>query len=209
MLELRTEGAVYSQTDLPLFNREGAQRVRVAIEMAQQARALATNNDELRAATARLQAASELSQSEHRLAEANFGVARDRCCRVIHNLQKRISSAVLSNLDRLQFTNRLEGCISSFYRKNFDSAERTAQGALQGLNQQFKVATLKPFVPVPAKKASLSTTALFHKGSVLESKGRTRDALECYAQVVERSPNHWLALARLRSLSASAPKGGF
>lgn len=210
MLELRKEGAVYSETDLPLFNPEGAQRVRTAIEMAQQARALATSNDELRAATARLQAAGELSRSEHRLAEAKFGVARDKCCEVIRALQKQIISAVLPNLDRMQFTNRLEGCISNFYRKDFVRAERAALGALQSLNKQLTAAPPKPFAPSPAAAGKApSTTALFHKGSVLESKGRTREAVECYAQVVERNPNHWLALSRLRSLSASAPKGGF
>ena len=118
-------------------------------------------------------------------------------------------SAVLPNLDRVQFTNRLEGCISNFYRKDFDRAERAAKSALQSLNKQLTAVTTKPLAPVPPRKTPLSTTALFHRGSVLESKGRSREALECYAQVVERNPNHWPALTRLRSLSASAPKGGF
>jgi tetratricopeptide (TPR) repeat protein len=177
--------------------------------VAQQARALAINNDELRAAGARLQAASELSRSEHRLAEANFELARERCCQAIRALQKRISSAVLPNLERVQFTNRLEGSISSFYSKDFERAARMAQSALKAMDKQHTVAPLKTLMPTLARTWPLSTTALFHKGTMLESKGRLSDALECYAQVVERNPNHWLALARLRNLSVPAVKGDF
>ena len=81
-------------------------------------------------------------------------------------------SAVLPNLDRVQFTNRLEGCISNFYRKDFDRAERAAKSALQSLNKQLTAVTTKPLAPVPPRKTPLSTTALFHRFGAGEQRAQ-------------------------------------
>ena len=52
MLQLNKDNAAYSELDFPQFNRRGFDRVRQAVEVAQQRKALAQSPEELREATA-------------------------------------------------------------------------------------------------------------------------------------------------------------
>jgi TolA-binding protein len=204
MLQLKRDSAPYSELDFPQFNPKGFVRVRQAVEVAQQARALAQTPEELRDATTALRAANDIKNAEQQVAQKNFETEREKAFATLASAQTRFSNARLSAPKCLEIENRLDNLITLFNLKDFDAVHREIPAMLNMMksgpyrpNQErhtFKRADRS--VPPPPQ----SISSLFRHGQTLERMGRAREAVEVYGQVLRQNPSHFQAINRLRQI---------
>lgn len=204
MLQLNRASAPYSELDFPQFNPKGFVRVRQAVEVAQQAKALAQTPEELRDATNALRAANDIKNAEQQIAQKNFQMEREKAFEMLSAALTRFSNARLPAPKRLELENRLDNLITLFNLKDFSAVYREIPGTLDMMksmldrpkteNHAFK----RPYRGAPPPQ---SASSLFRHGQALERAGRTREAVEVYGQVLKRHPSHSQAINRLRQIS--------
>jgi len=205
MLQLNKDSAPYSELDFPQFNPKGFVRVRQAVEVAQQAKALAQTPDELRAATNALRAANDIKNAEQQIAHKNFETEREKAFVMLRAALTRFSNAQLPAPKRLELENRLDNLITLFNLKDFGAVHREIRGTLDMMKSM-------PYRPKPERPTyrrsyrsepppRQSISSLFRRGQALERAGRTRAAIEVYGQVLKLNPNHFWAINRLRQIS--------
>ncbi|MCI0557978.1 MAG: hypothetical protein MN733_05745, partial [Nitrososphaera sp.] len=124
MLNLALESAAYSELDFPQFNPRGFDRVRQAVEVALQAKALAQTSGELREATNALHATIDIKNIEHQIARINFEAKRQRTFDALHAALESFRTAYLPAPRHLEVENRLDHLITLFNLKDFDAVSR-------------------------------------------------------------------------------------
>ena len=204
MLQLNRDSAQYSELDFPQFNPHGFKRVRQAVELAQQRRALAQSVEEAREATNTLRLANDVKHAEQQVALRNFETEREKTFAALSAMVNRFAKTYLPMPKRLELEQQLDHLITLFNLKDFAAVCRELDRVIKRFNNapsrsehdRFSFARRTRSQPKPQNVSSL-----FKHGLWLERAGRRREAIDIYGQVLQRNPQHWQAIDRLRQLS--------
>lgn len=203
MLQLHKDSAGYSELDFPQFNGRGFDRVKQAVELAHQRRALAQSPEDLRDATMALRLANDIKNAEQQVARQNFEAEREKAFNALHAAVKRIDRMFLPPPTRVEIENQLDHLITLFNLKDF----RTMQRRLGGLLKRIERTSVRSRHDDSASNQRSrhrpwpqSVSSLFKRGLALERSGRRREAIEVYGQIVKRNPHHRQSIDRLRKL---------
>jgi tetratricopeptide (TPR) repeat protein len=215
MLQLRIESASYSELDFPLFNGAGFKAIQQAVELAQQARALAQTPEELQKAAWMMRAAADRKNQEQEIAMRSFNEARQTAFETLKKLAGAFDKSALWGQKRLEVENQIDHLVTKFSLKNFTEVAREAGRLLPRLNAPTPVRPAPPppaWLPRPARMSSAqpisskpqSASAWFERGCAMERKGRRSEAIEAYRQALQMNPRHFQAENHLNRLSAMA-----
>lgn len=204
MLQLNLDSAPYTELDFARFNPEGFQRVRQAVEMAQQMKTLAQSQEELREAANTLRAAAERKNLEQQIAQHNFEAERQKAYEELDGLISEFQSAFLPAPRRLDVETRIDHLITLFNLKDFAAVHKEVAQAKGML--KLRPVPFKSQRPAPQKRwdtgpTPQSATAFFQHGLQLERVGDKRGAIEAYGQVLQRNPGHFHAIQRLQRIN--------
>jgi tetratricopeptide (TPR) repeat protein len=218
MIDLKLESASYSELDFPLYNGPGFAAVQQAVAVAQQARALAQNPDELQKATWLMRSAADRKNHEQAIAMRNFDMAREKAYNALRTAATRLSQSRIAGPQRLDLENTMDHLITKFGLKNFPEVERESTRVTAALTLNVP----KPIPPRPApasapvfrtnppntRREPQSASAWFEMARMLERQGRTDEAIHAYRQALRLNPRHFQAENQLNRLTFRARRAG-
>lgn len=136
MLRLNLESAPYTELDFQKFNPEGFRRIRHAVEMAKQQKALAQSPDELQYAVNSLRAVAERKFLEQQIAQKNFELQRGPTFEALRALQSGFRSTGLDELHRIEIENQIDHLVTLYSLKNFDAIRQQLPAVEEMLRRQ-------------------------------------------------------------------------
>jgi len=207
-MKLMLEAAVYSELDFASYNREGFGRVRDAIGVVHQARALARTPDEMAHVVHLATIASERKNAEQKVAEMNFLKMRDKAYRNLRQTKALFERSPMWGVRRLAIEQQIEHAITRFSLKAFDEvlAEvKQIAATLEGPRPVLVKSTALALAAVSAAPQAdpVSASAWYERGRQMEKMGQHVPARKAYEKALEMAPAHFMAQAGLTRLNAT------
>lgn len=218
MQKLEISDALFVEADFPRFNQKGFRRVKEAIELAQQKKALATDAIEIKAAAEALRAAADKRDTEQRLANKFFEIERNQTFTALSEAFERIPLRSMNGEQRRKVEQMFDHLATLYRQKEFGAIREKLKKLTKNVEATVGYRPASRFAPpfrdTPTNRDShgertawrsdrepKSITALFRSGLELERNGRVREAAEIYRQVLERNPNHLQAKNKLEAMT--------